>query len=72
MRHNCLSIPTTKKSGNSLPRMSDPLCQASSSSVNKFGDIFFTSRRYAAFFSKAVKAAERTKFYLQHRFPNMS
>lgn len=29
-----------KKSGNSLPRMSDPLCQGSSSSVNKFGDIF--------------------------------
>lgn len=29
-----------KKSGNSLPRMSDPLCQASSSSINKLGDIF--------------------------------
>ena len=29
-----------KKSGNSLPRMSDPLCQASSTSVNKLGDIF--------------------------------
>ena len=29
-----------KKSGNSLPRMLDPLCQASSSSINKLGDIF--------------------------------